>query len=497
VIRRARGHVAATLAALVLAGCAYYNGLWSANRLASDARKLEERGMIPEARQSWGLAAAKAETVLVHHPHSRWADDALVLQGEGLAKSGACDAAMEPLSHAVASVKNDGLRERASLAAAACAVKQGSIADAERYLSPVLVSHDGGRRSSAFYIAGLAADQSGDYTLAERRFAVSRRPEAATARLAALAEAGQGGAAVAWVDTVARRDEDEARWGDALDVVSRSAGTAAAADALDRLLAQGKLRAAPRARLLIADGDRLRSARMFDRALGRYQAAVALVPDSAEASRAQFHMALTRLARARTPADLDSLSASLIDLTVTGSVVTEARALRAEILAMRVEDTSGVRAFRDAEVVRDSFAAPALAAELFLRFAATHATSLFAPKAMIAAAQLRPEIIDSVDAALVARYVESPYTQAFHGRPSPAYQAMEDSLAIAFGVARARSAIAGSVVLAIEPPHTGPRGPMEEAAVVTGRSATRPLAPQRPTPARRPGDKPVRPDDQP
>lgn len=496
-IDRAWGRAAATLAALVLAGCAYYNGLWSAKRLAGDARKLEERGLIPEARQNWGLAAAKAETALVHYPHSRWADEALVLQGEGLARSGACETAMEPLNHALAIVKDEGLRERASLAAATCAIKQGGLADAERYLAPVLASGDGGRRSSASYLAGLAAEQSGDHAMAERRFAASRRPEAAPARVAALAEDGRAAAAVAWIDTVARRDEDETRWGDALEAVSRSAGTATAADALDRLLARGKLRAAPRARLLIADGDRLRRARMFDRALARYQEAEALVPDSAEASRARFHVELARLAQARTTADLDSLSVRLLDLAMTGSVVTEARALRAEIQAMRAEDTTSVRAFRDAEMVRDSFAAPALAAGLFLRYAATYPTSLFAPKALIAAGQLRPEIIDSVNAALAAQYAESPYTQAVQGRPSPAYQAMEDSLAIAFGVVRARSAIGGSVVLAIEPPHTGPRGPVEETTVVVGRAATRPLAPRVPTPARRPGEKPARPDDQP
>jgi predicted negative regulator of RcsB-dependent stress response len=137
------------LGALFLAGCAYYNGLWSANRLAKDARKFEERGMVAEARLNWGRAAAKAETVLVHHPHSRWADDALVLQGEGLAKSGTCDAAIAPLNRAIATVTDDALRERANLAAATCALKQGSIAAAERYLTPVLESHDAGRRSTA------------------------------------------------------------------------------------------------------------------------------------------------------------------------------------------------------------------------------------------------------------------------------------------------------------------------------------------------------------
>ena len=70
--------------------------------------------------------------------------------------------------------------------------------------------------------------------------------------------------AVAIVDSVARRDIDETRWADALAGIAATAGEETAADALDRLLARGRLRAGARARLLIADGDRLRRERRFD-----------------------------------------------------------------------------------------------------------------------------------------------------------------------------------------------------------------------------------------
>jgi hypothetical protein len=134
---------------------------------------------------------------------------------------------------------------------------------------------------------------------------------------------------------------------------------------------------------------------------------------------------------------------------------------------------------------------------LFLRFAATHPTSLFAPKALIAASQLVPSVLDSVAAVLRAQYAESPYTQAFHGRASPAYQAMEDSLAIALGVSRSRATGTGSQALAVEPPRTGPRGPDLE-AVVLARASQRAAPNKRPTPVRRPGEKtPAQPDDRP
>src|SRR5712675_1225421 len=102
--------------------CGYYNGMWSADHFAAQARRQEHDGRIDEARASWAAAAVKAESVVAHHPHGRWADAALVLHGEGLAKSGACDRAAAPLARAIASVSDVGLRERAAIAAAECDV---------------------------------------------------------------------------------------------------------------------------------------------------------------------------------------------------------------------------------------------------------------------------------------------------------------------------------------------------------------------------------------
>ena len=134
------GTVALVLVALSIAGCAYYNGMWSAERLARDARRQEAKGLEAEAKLSWGRAALKAESVLVRHPRSRWADDALVLQGEGLARSGACAAAASPLGRALQAVTDDALRERAALTAAGCALLNGKVYEADRLLAPVLAS---------------------------------------------------------------------------------------------------------------------------------------------------------------------------------------------------------------------------------------------------------------------------------------------------------------------------------------------------------------------
>jgi hypothetical protein len=498
VIRRAQG---ASVLALVLAGCAYYNGLWSAERLAREARRQEARGMTAEARLSWGRAASRAESVLVHHPSSRWADDALVLQGEGLARSGSCAAAAKPLDRALREVNDDALRERAALAAARCAVTQRAGGRAERLLEPVLESKDAQRRSTATYLAGRAALLRDDPATAAARFARSDVPEAAPARVSALAAAGRAREALAVVDSVARRDDDETRWTDALDEVASTAGVETAADALDHLLARGRLRAGVRARLLIADGDRLRQTRHFERAAARYDAAVELVPDSAEAGVARVHALIGDVAQLQSLDDLDSVSARLEVLTSTlaGAPLGEARDLARRINDAWQADTSEGAAFRSGEQARDSLAAPALAAALFRRFAARHPASLFAPKALIASGQLQPETLDSVETVLRTRYAESPYALAFHGASSPLFQATEDSLAIALGVARSVVLTATAFGSRVAPPRTGPRGPdLDPPPAIAGRGQPKSPAPRRPTPTRRPGERPtVRPAERP
>src|SRR5207247_11672 len=112
-------------------------GMWSADHLAGQARKQEQEGRREEARASWAQAAVKAESVVARHPHGRWADAALVLQGEGLAKSADCDRAATPLARALGSVKDTALLERAALAAAECDVAARDLAAGARLLADV------------------------------------------------------------------------------------------------------------------------------------------------------------------------------------------------------------------------------------------------------------------------------------------------------------------------------------------------------------------------
>lgn len=441
-------------------GCAYYNGMWSAKQLAKEARRQEANGQDAEARLTWGRAAVKAESVLVHHPHSRWADDALVLQAEGLARSGACGAALEPLRRALRTVSDVALRERAALAGAECLLRHDGASGVGHLLSPVLTSRDRGRRSLAAYLAGEAALAQGNAFAAARLFSQSALPQAGPARLRALILSGRADEAIALVDSVAPRSRAESLWTNVLDLLNRAVGPDRTSTTLDSLLHHGRFPAGPRARLLLADGDRLRAARLFDRAGTRYADVIALVPDSLEAGRARIRQALAEAAQIDDRSGLDSIADRLAALSheLSGAAQQEAQAWSREMEAIRAADTAEITAFRAAELARDSFASPGLAAELFLRFAAGYPTSLFAPKALIAAGQLHRVPADSVERALQARYPTSPYTLAYHGASSPAYEAVEESLAIAFGVAR-RNAFPTRGAGRFSPPRTGPRGP--------------------------------------
>ena len=79
----------ALLAVTLLAGC-IYNGMYNTNRLAKSARKAERDGRVFEASNLWGQVITRAESLVVRHPRSKYADQANVLRGLALARLGQC-----------------------------------------------------------------------------------------------------------------------------------------------------------------------------------------------------------------------------------------------------------------------------------------------------------------------------------------------------------------------------------------------------------------------
>jgi len=491
-----------TLLALTVAGCAYYNAMWSAERFAKDARRLEARGFDTEARTQWGRAAVKAESVMVHHPHSRWADDALVLRAEGLAHAGTCALAAAPIAKALSTVSEAALRERAGLAAARCALQNGKPGDADRALGEALASNDAGRRSRAEYLAGQGAASRFDYDAALEHFARSREPQALPARARALLAVGRPAAAAAVLDTIALGRFDADAWTELLDGLGAAGGggggggAEAASAALDRLFARARVPFTDRARLLIADGDRRLAREDFDGAVARYRQAAASVP-VAEAGTARVRELRVMVSRAAGRADLGPVVIELTRIAGPGGNAgaggAEARGLLEVVTRVVAPPRTPGGGFRVAELARDSLGAPRLAGQLFLELAATDSGSLFAPKALVAALTLLPDRHDSIAAVLDRRYAGSPYTRALHGEASPAYAALEDSLARELGVELVRGAPAIARVGALR---TGPRGPwLDEPPVVrapppAGRGRERPNEPGR-VPTERPAERPI------
>ena len=78
------------------AGCAYFNGMYNANRFARQAAQSERAGRMDEARDRWRSAATHAESLTARHPTSRWVIDALLVRGRALEHLGD-DAAAVPV----------------------------------------------------------------------------------------------------------------------------------------------------------------------------------------------------------------------------------------------------------------------------------------------------------------------------------------------------------------------------------------------------------------
>jgi len=458
------------------ASCGYYNGMWSADHYAARARRQERDGRRDEARASWASAAVKAESVVAHHPHGRWADAALVLHGEGLAKSGACDRAAAPLSRALASVKDPGLRERAALAAAECSLDASNASAAERLLQPLSVSSHRARASHAAYLSGRVAEQRGDWVAAAGWYAQSSDVPAGPARARVLLAGGQTAAALAFIDTLARGQFDEAVWTAMLAGVSDAAGVPEASHVLDRVLATGHVLTGSRARLLLMDGNRLFAADSLAAADARYQQVAAMVPDSAEGQAASVRRLRVGAARAVTVADARAVKGRVdrvVQAGTAGAALSEVQLLQRLIQVVIGPGDSGQGLpFRAAELARDSLRAPQLAANLLLAFVREQPASLFAPKALLAAVALSIDRKDSLIEVLHSTYGASPYTLALRGDPSPGYAAAEDSLARALGVVLEQPAAFGASL--VSAPVPGPRGPPLDAFAPERREPPRP-----------------------
>lgn len=465
----------AGLAASLLGGCVYYNGMYNANRLANSARKAEREGRTFEANNLWGQVATKAESVVVRHPKSKYAEEAAILRGLALARLGQCEQALGPLGRVTLATVATDLTEEAWLATGRCQVSLGNISAADAAFAQVTESKNSWRRREARLQRALTLRHAGRYKEALTALEGIREPRAVAERLLSLAGGGRVPEAMALADSLVARGDTIQPW-DSLLVSLGKQDPSAASSLVDRVRRLPSRSADTQARWLLEDGLRLIGPDTA-RARSRFREAVEIGGSGGAAGWASLQLVRLDLRGVSQPRGLSPLIQSLrgkagrhplVESELTRLGNTAAGILTATASVMPGSPQGDLRLFLAAEAARDSLLAPRLADGLFQRILREWPESPYAPKAALAAQQVNPEWADSARALLEARYFESPYLALIRGDEGSAYRQLEDSLG-AFATAQAEEGAAGA-----RPGTPGRPAPIE--------GDDRP-APQRPRPA--------------
>jgi tetratricopeptide (TPR) repeat protein len=425
VIRPAR-IVGFTLLTALLGGCVYYNGMYNANRLAHSARKAEREGRTFEANNLWGQVATKAESVVVRHPTSKYAEEAAVLRGVALAQLGQCEQALGPLSRAMLA---------GTLATGRCQLALDNVPASEAAFSQLLDSKNRYRRREAHFQHAKLLRQSGRYQEALLALEGVKDPRADSERILALAGAGRLPQALALADSLIARRDTTRPW-DSLMVLMGRQNPAAASQLLDRIRPLPVRSPEIQARRLLEDGIRLASSDSA-RAGARFREAVSIGKNNDAAGRASLQLILLKLRHARQVEDLPPVVEAL--KSVSGHF--ETVAYDATLLGGTIEGIHGaatsvtwetprgdLRLFLAAEAARDSLRAPGLAEGLFHRILEDYPNSSYAAKVVLAVQQLDSTWADSARGLLEGLYVDSPYLAMIRGESSEEYRQLEDSL---------------------------------------------------------------------
>ena len=431
----------------MLAGCVYYNGMYNANRLARSARKAEREGRTLEANGLWGQVATKAESVLVRHPTSKYAREAMLLRGIALARMDQCEQALGLLGGLAFSNGTSDLTEEALLANGRCQIALGNLAAGDAAFSQLLDSKSADRRREARFHHARLLRQSGRHEEAVRTLSGQTEPRAVAERVLALAGAGRVPEAMALTDSLIARGDTTRRW-DSLLVVLAEDNPSTASRLLDHLGGLPNRTPQVRARMLLEDGVRLLPVDSV-RAGRRFRDAMAIGGATDAAGRAGLALVGLQLARVAQPSELvpvlDTLKRLSTRFVPLSAEITRLTGVVADIHSVATKVTpdslqGDLRFFLAAESARDALKAPGLAETLFRRIPEQWPFSPYAPKAILAAQQLNAGWIDSAHLLLEERYFDSPYLATVRGEATPEYRQLEDSLgAFAAALAVAKS----------------------------------------------------------
>lgn len=420
---------------LLLPACVYYNGMYNTKRLAGQAERADRDGRTFDATGLWGQVSAKAESLIVHHPDSKWAEEAMLLRGRALARLGDCANAVGPLERVMLTSKSAEFAESAALLAGSCRVTMGEPLGAMAAYGRLAESHDKSRRAFALYAQGRALSLSGSHAAGYERLSASNHPRAQGERAAALAGSGRLTEALAVADSLLADRDTLAPW-DSLLTWMRRHDPEPAAVLSTRFAADSSLPRPLRVRLLLRDAE-FWLLRDSTRGASRFIEAKTLGQGTPLLNEIRVREAMTRLRVVDGIDGLQEQGSALADVgEIAGPLAGEASRLAgvARRVALVADSApSGaprgdMRLFIAAEMARDSLRSIPFAGAQFRRIIAEWPESPYAAKALFALMALEPEHHDSLRGELESRYPDSPYVLLARGDEAAEYTVLEDSL---------------------------------------------------------------------
>ncbi|HET7450598.1 MAG TPA: hypothetical protein VFJ78_08355 [Gaiellaceae bacterium] len=412
-LRRAGG----PLLIVAASACAYFNGVYNAKESTRTADHLARRGQIDQASRSYALAAATAETVLARYPRTRWRPDALYLAGRGAAYSHACDLARTRLTEYLALPRQPtARRDRATLALASCSVDEARNAEAQRLATPLLASRDRDVATAARRVAARASIALGDMATAERLLSSLPQAEAQWE----LAESALDRLDYARAESLIVLRARDGDYRDAVTPALLSLWGAHRYDGFERVVnafGDSRTRASTKIQLHLMAADLLMTSRRDDAARAHLMRAARLAVDSTTERAIGSRLTQLDLANRPTLAEVDATIRNASSRN-RGSALQrrlDDNLLLLHLLELR-QDFSGASLFLAGEVARDSLRAPALAHTLFTQVAASYPTSPLVPKALIAAAVVRPDSAAVYEERVKTQFASSPYAMILMGR---------------------------------------------------------------------------------
>jgi tetratricopeptide (TPR) repeat protein len=425
--------------ALAATGCGYFNAMYNAQRRFGDARSLERHGDRTGAARAYLDAIDRAATSYRGHPNGKWADDALLLIGRSRFALGEYEASRAAFRTLLGMQPEPQMAATARAYIGAATVALGEPADAVAMLDDALAARldDRDAVALAHLWRARARFDLGDAAAAWADLDAAASVGGAVGTDARLEMAGRAAAAgdTARVRQSAERlfaDAAAAHTSDSLAIVVAAAadvsGAAWAASLLHDVgrvwpAASREMHELARIRFTAEAGDTAAAVDDALRLAGRASAV--------NANRARTVAARLALAGTDDVARLDAVRAMLLPAIADPEARDLVHFVRAVevLLARATNDGEPLALFVAAEIAREELNSPGLAYRFFLAYADAVPDALWAPKALLAAADLDPVAIRDVAARFSSRS-DNVYVRAVNGEADPeAYRVAELTLA--------------------------------------------------------------------